>query len=176
MKMKKTIISLSIIATILAICTFNNVAAAPVNKQTTNVHSGYAADVRGNQQTYLVAYLRNNRTAVTMAVNQSTYLYGVLSAGTPPTSANDTSHGIPNATINVQSMNSDGKTWITVYSEKTLPDTGQTGYNYSGRFIMTLTPVVAGVYTYRVTYDGDSQYSPAVSNVVTITATNVAIS
>ena len=175
MKMKKTIISLSIIA-LLSICMFNSVATARVTKHSTDVHSGYAADVRGNQQTYLVAYLRNNHTAVTMAVNQSIWLNGVLSVGTPPTSVNDTSHGIPNATINVQSMNPDGKTWTTVYSERTLPDTSQTGYNYSGRFIMTLTPVVAGVYTYRVTYDGDSQYAPAVSNVVTITATNVAIS
>jgi len=42
--------------------------------------------------------------------------------------------------------------------------------------MMTLTPEVAGVYTYRVTYDGDNQYAPAVSNVITLTATNVAIS
>jgi hypothetical protein len=175
MEMKKTIISLAIIA-VLSICMFNGVATARVTKHSTDVHSNYAADVKGNQQTYLVAYLRNNQTAVTMAVNQSTYLHGVLSAGTPPTSAYDTSHGIPNATISVQSMSSDGKTWVTVYSERTLPDTSQTGNNYPGRFIRILTPVVAGVYTYRVTYDGDSQYAPAVSNVVTITATNVAIS
>jgi hypothetical protein len=132
--------------------------------------------VKGKQQTYLVAYLRRNQTAIIIGVNQSIYLYGVLSAGTPPASANDASHGIPNATINVQSMNSDTKTWVTVYSERTLPDTSETGYNYSGRFITTLTPVVAGVYSYRVTYDGDSQFAPAVSNVVTLTATNVAIS
>ena len=109
-----------------------------------------------------------------MAVNQSTYLYGVLSS-TPPTSAYDTSHGIPNATINMQSMSSNG-TWITVDSGRTLLDTGQTGNNYSGRFIMTLTPEATGVYTYRVTYDGDSEYTPAVSNVITLTATDVAIS
>ena len=176
MRMKKAIISLSIIIALLTICMFNSVAAAHVSKHSTDVHSNYAVDVRGKQQTYLAAYLRNNQTAVTMAVGQSTYLYGVLSSGTPPTSAYDTSHGIPNATINIQSMSSDGKTWTTVHAERTLPDTSQTGNNYSGRFIMTLTPVVAGVYTYRVTYDGDSQYAPAVSNVVTLTATNVAIS
>ena len=175
MNMKNGMICVLIVA-LLSLCMFNNVAAAPVSKHPTNVHSNNAMDVRGNQQTYLVAYLRNNQTAVTMAVNQSTYLYGVLSSGTPPTSAYDPSHGIPNATINIQSMSSDGKTWITVNSERTLPDTGQTGNTYSGRFIMTLTPEVAGVYTYRVTYDGDSQYSPAVSNMITLTATNVAIS
>ncbi|MGB8310363.1 MAG: hypothetical protein WCE81_00650 [Halobacteriota archaeon] len=41
MKMKKAVLSLSIIA-ILPICMFNSVAAAPVSKQTTNVHSNYA--------------------------------------------------------------------------------------------------------------------------------------
>ena len=54
MRMKNAILSLSIIA-ILTICMFNNVAAAPVSKQTTNVHSNYAVDVRGKQQTYLDA-------------------------------------------------------------------------------------------------------------------------
>jgi hypothetical protein len=175
MEIKKAILSVSIIA-LLSICMFTSVAAAPVSKHSTDVHSNYAADAKEKQQTYLIAYLRRNQTAITIGVNQSIYLYGVLSAGTPPSSANDTSHGIPNATINVQTMNSDAKTWSTVYSEKTLPDTSETGYNYSGRFITTLTPVVAGVSTYRVTYDGDSQFAPAVSNVVTLTATNVAIS
>jgi len=38
MRMKKAILTLSIIA-LLTICVFNNVAAAPVSKQTTNVHA-----------------------------------------------------------------------------------------------------------------------------------------
>ena len=175
MNVKNGMICVLIVALSL-LGTFSTVAAGPVSKQLTDVHSGYAVDVRGNQQTYLVTYLRNNQTAVAMAVNQSTYLYGVLASGTPPTSANDTSHGIPNATINIQSLSSDGKTWITFYFERMLLDTGQKGNNYSGRFMITLTPEVAGVYTYQVTYDGDSQYAPAVSNVITLTATNVAIS
>jgi len=174
MRMKNAVISLSIIA-ILTFCMFNGVAAAPVSKQTLDVHSNYAVDVRRNQQTYLVAYLRNNQTAATIMVNQSTYLYGVLSSGTPPTSAYDTSHGIPNATINIQSMSSNG-TWITFDSERTLSDTAQTGNNYSGRFIMTLTPEDTGVYIYQVTYDGDSEHSPAVSNTIIINATDVAVS
>ena len=157
-------------------CVLNSVAAAHVSKHSIDAHGGYAVDVGEKQQTYLVAYLRNNQTAVTMGVGQSIWLNGVLSSDTPPSSANDTSHGIPNATINIQSLDPDGKTWSTVNSQKTLPDTDQTGYNYSGMFITTLTPVVAGVYTYRVSYDGDSQHAPAVSNVVTLNATNVIIS
>jgi hypothetical protein len=49
MRMKKAVISLSIIA-ILTICMFNSVAAAPVSKQTIDVHSNYAPDVRGDSK------------------------------------------------------------------------------------------------------------------------------
>jgi hypothetical protein len=73
-------------------------------------------------------------------------------------------------------MNSDGNTWTTVYSESTLLIDTRPGSNSSGAFLMKLTPNVAGVYTYRIIYDGNSQYAPAVSNVVTLTVTNVAIS
>ncbi len=102
---KKTIISLSIIA-ILTICMFNSVATARMTKHSTDVHSGYAADVRGNQQTYLVAYYRNNQAAITIGVGQSIYLGGILDLS-PNFSPG---HGIPNATVNIQSMNPDGKT------------------------------------------------------------------
>ena len=46
MGMKNAILSLSIIA-ILTICMFNNVAAAPVSKQTTDIHSNYAGGCEG---------------------------------------------------------------------------------------------------------------------------------
>ena len=167
---KKAIISLSIIA-LLSICMFNGVTAAPVTKHPTDVHSGYAADVRGNQQTYLVAYYRNNQAAITIGVGQSIYLGGILDLS-PNFSPG---HGIPNATVNIQSMNPDGKTWSTVATRIT-EAVDQHGSGTNGFFVVELTPVVAGVYTYRVTYDGDSQYAPAVSNTVTLTATNVAIS
>ena len=49
MKIKNTIISLSV-TVILTICMFNSVAAAPVNKQTTDVYSNYAADVPNKEQ------------------------------------------------------------------------------------------------------------------------------
>ena len=97
---------------------FNNVTAAPVSKQTTDVHSNYAMDVRGGQQTYLLCSdTQRNATALTIGVGQSVDLRGVLSSGTPPTSF-DSSHGIPDATVNIQSMNSDGRTWTTVATEK----------------------------------------------------------
>ena len=54
--------------------------------------------------------------------------------------------------------------------------TSAAGLSLLGIFSAKLTPMVAGVYTYRVTYDGNNQYAPAVSNVVTLTVINVAIS
>ncbi|MGB8311341.1 MAG: hypothetical protein WCE81_05705 [Halobacteriota archaeon] len=47
MKMRKGIISLSIIA-ITTICMFNSVAAAPVSTSTTAAHGVHVTDVRGN--------------------------------------------------------------------------------------------------------------------------------
>ncbi|MGB8310505.1 MAG: hypothetical protein WCE81_01420, partial [Halobacteriota archaeon] len=88
MGMKNAILSLSIIA-ILTICMFNNVAAAPVSKLTTHIHSNYAGDVSAGQQTYILAMLNGNATTITMEVGQSVYLHGVLSSGTPPTSWRD---------------------------------------------------------------------------------------
>ena len=85
MGMKKAIISLSVLA-ILTIAMFNNVAAAPVSKQTPDVHSkAVPVDARGRQQTYILAMLNGNATTITMEVGQSVYLHGVLSSGTPPT-------------------------------------------------------------------------------------------
>jgi len=104
--MRKAILSLSVIA-ILTICTFNSVAAAPASKQTTDVHSNYAVDVKEEQQTYLTAYLgTGDATAVKMGVGQSINLTGVLSSGTPlgpPSPTLDYSHGIPNAMVYIQS-------------------------------------------------------------------------
>jgi hypothetical protein len=71
-------------------------------------------------------------------------------------------------------MNSDGKTWSTV-------DTRITKYKLTndpgddalapGFVFIRLTPMAAGVYKYRVTYDGDGQYALAISNIVTLTVT-----
>ena len=101
--------------------------------------------------------------------------------GTPPDSSNYYSHGIQGATVNIQSLNSDGQTWITVATEIAIESVSQHKIttkedSFAGFFTVTLTPEAAGVYTYGMTCDGDSQYAPAVSNVVTLTVTNVAIS
>ena len=54
MRMKKVIIYLSIIA-IMAICMFNSVAAAPVSKQTINVHDTHTTYVRSDGQTKIMS-------------------------------------------------------------------------------------------------------------------------
>ena len=167
MKIKNAIISLLVIM-ILTICMFNSVAAAPVSKQTPDVHSNHAINVKGVQQTYIFAAIGGGKT-VTMGVGKNVSVDSILSYGTPATSWQDTSHGIPNAIINIQNMNSDGQTWSTI-------DTSITQSSSStnvGSFTVKLTPKVAGVYTFRVTYDGDSQYAPAVSDVLTLIAWNL---
>jgi hypothetical protein len=171
LNMKKGLISLLIVV-ILSLCAFNNVAAAPVSKLTPDIHGTYARDLKGKQQTYLLATLNGDRTTVTIGVGQDVSLDGVLSYSRPPTSWLDTSHGIPNGTVNIQSMDFGGKTWTTVYIGRTLNNPGF----LPGSFAVKLTPMAAGVYTYRVIYDGNSYYAPAVSNVVTLTVSNMVVS
>jgi hypothetical protein len=78
--------------------------------------------------------------------------------------------------VHIQSMNSDGKTWSTVATDSTVNDPGLlSSPRANGMFIVELTTTTAGVYTYRVTYDGDSKYASAISNTVTLTVTNVAM-
>ncbi|HXY87628.1 MAG TPA: Ig-like domain-containing protein [Candidatus Acidoferrales bacterium] len=163
-----------LIVTVLSLCPVSNVAAAPVSKLTPEIHSNYAGDLKGGRQTYIIARFFffaptfcGEATILTMEVGQSIHLKGVLSYDTPPTNSTDYSHGIPYKTLNIQSLNSDGETWSTV---------GTLGTSESGAFDVKLTPTAVGVYTYWITYDGDSQYAPAVSNVVTLTVTNMAIS
>jgi len=178
MNTKNQLICVLIIA-ISSLCTFNSVAAAPVSKLTLDTHSNYAANANGLQQTYITAFVCSSgtmhpATELTLGVGQSVSVFGVLSSDSPATAPSDYSHGISNATVNIQTM-IDDKTWNTVATKITQwKDPNQ--LLSPGAFMMTLTPNVAGVYTYRVTYDGDGQYAPAVSNVVTLTVTNVVIS
>ena len=181
MSIKNGLICLLIVA-ILSLCTFNGVAAAPASKFT-DIYSNYAGDVRdGRQKTYILATFSwdANTTAITMGLGNSIYFNGVLASDTPPTSAVDHSHGIPNATVNVQSLNTDGETWTTVATKTTWSTIPPSEYspelNVMGEFMAKITPSAAGVYTFRVTFDGDSQYAPSVSNVITLTVTNVIIS
>lgn len=163
------------VVVILSLCAFNSVAAVPISKLTPDIHSNHENIVRKEgQQTYILARFfffaptfYGEATTLTVEVGQSIHLKGVLSYDTPPTSATDYSHGIPYKTLNVQSLNSDEKTWSAI---------GTYGTSESGAFDVKLIPTAAGVYTYRITYDGDSQYAPASSNIVTLTVTNAAIS
>lgn len=140
-----------VIISVLSLCSFNNVAAAPVTKLTPDTYSNYGGDLRGRQQTYILATINEDRTTVTMEVGQNASLDGVLSYGTPPTSWLDTSHGIQNATINIQSMNPDGKTWSTVATKSTIDADPDNPFPMSTvrMFAATLTPEATGVYTYR---------------------------
>ena len=160
-----------LIVVLLSPCTFNSVAAAPVSKLTPDAHSIYAASAKGLQQTYITAFVCSSTTMhpateFTLGVGQSVSVFGVLSSDSPATAPSDSSHGISNATVNIQTM-IDDKTWNTVATKITQwKDPNQ--LLSPGAFMMTLTPNVAGVYTYWVTYDGADQYAPAVSNVVTL--------
>ncbi|MGB8310980.1 MAG: hypothetical protein WCE81_03830 [Halobacteriota archaeon] len=93
--------------------------------------------MKGRQQTYILATL-NDKTTVTVGVGQSVPLGGVLSLR-PQTSPYDTSNGIPNATVNIQSMNSDRKTWSTIATKLTWADDPQD--HWGGYLAVKLTPI-----------------------------------
>ena len=149
MNVTNTLIRLLIVA-VISLCTFNGVAAAPVCKHPTDVHSSYATDVKGGQQTYIGLYLGPYSRAITIGVGQNALLEGVLSFDTPPTSTSDSSHGIPDATIKIQSLNPSGNSWSTVTTTSTGDDPGIGNGILStvGWFSVTLTPAVAVIYTY----------------------------
>jgi hypothetical protein len=110
----------------------------------------------------------------TTAVGQSVNLYGILTTDAPPTNFSldlpDHSHGIPNAGVFVNSVNSDGLPMPVAFRvTSSQPD-------YKGMIMVKLTPEAAGVYNYQITYDGNDQYASAVSNVVSLTVTNMVIS
>jgi hypothetical protein len=153
MDMKKGMICLSII--VILTLSIPNVAAASANKQTTNIRSSYAMDAPVKERPILVLMLSNNTTAV----NTSVYFFGAIATGTK-----SQLNYIEGATINIQRMSYDGTTW---YTEDTV--TTMSG-KYSGIFSVYITPKDPGTYIYRATYDGNNTYSPAVSNVVVLTA------
>jgi len=68
--------------------------------------------------------------------------------------------GVSGAIIHTQYLEANGQ-WTTLGTHTT-----DSNGNFAGIFIMYAT----GVYTYRVTYDGDSQYASSVSNEVVVTA------
>lgn len=161
MNIKKRLICF-LIVTVLSLCTFNTVAAAPVSKLTPDTHSNYAGDLRGLQQTYILAGFGpfGDRTTWTIHVGESADLSYVLSCGIPPTSTMDYSHGLRNAMVYVQRLNYDGATWTTVATE----------FSPYGGLHVKLTPNVAGDYIYQIIYYGSGvYYTPAVSNKVKLT-------
>ncbi len=143
MKMKTRMISLSVLA-ILTICLLNVTAASPSNP-TTAPHSKVVTDVKAQQPTTLTL------TAPTQAKLLEKFYIGVsLTAG---------GTGVSGAIIHIQEL-SQGQ-WLTFTSHTT-----DSKGNYVGQLICN----TAADYHFRVTYDGNSQYEPAVSNVVVVTA------
>jgi len=152
MNIKKALICLSI-AAVLTLCV-PNVVAASVNKQTTNVHSSYAMDVPDKEQPGLALMLSDNVTSV----NKSVEFIGLLATGTQ-----SALHPIEGATVNIQQLNTNGTTWHTLGTVQT-SSTGKEAGFFEGSY----TPKSKGYHILRATYDGDSNYAPAVSNVVAL--------
>ncbi len=152
MNSKKALICLSI-AAVLTLCV-PNVAVASANKQTINVHGSYAMDVPDKTQTALVLALSNNKTVVGTPVD----IVGALAA-----KEHDTIHFIGGATITIQQLCTNGTTWNTIGTVQTLSTGNETGF-----FGARITPKSSEYYVLRATYDGDSNYAPAVSNVVAL--------
>ena len=150
--MKKGLICLLFVATLTLFVT--NVAAAPANKQTTNVHSSFVMDVPVKEHPRLVLLLSNNVTTVNTSIN----IYGQLATVT-----NGKIHGVEGATVKIQHVNQDG----TVLTERSL--TTMSGI-FSGCFSASITPKDPGIYICRATFDGDNTYASAVSDEVPLIA------
>lgn len=156
MNILKGIVSVLIIA-MLTLCVLN-IAAASTSKSTPATtlvtYNGYATDATTNQ-TVLEIMLSSNTTKV----NEKVTLIGGLASGTP-----QTRNFIGGATVNIQKWINE--TWATIDTTTTIA----TG-DYKGYFSVPITPSSIGVFSYRVTYDGDSQYASVASNVVRLTVT-----
>ena len=154
--MKKALICLSIVA-VLIVCA-PNVTAASTSTPTIAIHSGHNTNARALQTTMLGAKFINDKgdQITTAKVNEDVTFGGILVSGTA-----SAPNPIGGAKINIQKMQSG--TWATVYTATTI-----TGEN-KGIYAVTYTPHAAGTFSFRATYDGDSQYAPAVSNVAKIT-------
>jgi len=159
MNIKNALVCLSIIA----IVTFSmpNVAAASAGKPAINIHSSYAMDAPVKTPTALVIQLSSNTTAA----NKPVYIYGALVA-----QEHGTTHYIGGATITIQQLTStNGTVWSRVGTLQTTTANNEVGASTTPNFSGTETPTISGYYVIRATYDGDSNYAPAVSNVVSLT-------
>jgi len=152
MNTKKALICLSIAAVLTLYVP--NVAAASTNKQTINVHSSYAMDVPDKEQPGLALMLTDNITTIDKSVD----FIGLLATGTQ-----SSLHPIGGATVNIQEMNTNGTAWHNLGTLQT-SSTGKEAGFFAGSY----TPKSKGYHILRATYDGDSSYAPAVSNVVAL--------
>ena len=125
-----------------------------MNKQTTDVYSNYAADVPNKEQPGLALMLSDNVTSV----NRSVEFIGLLATGTQ-----SALHPIEGATVNIQQLNTNGSAWHTLGTVLT-SSTGKEAGFFTGSYC----PKIKGYHILRATYDGDSNYAPAVSNVVAL--------
>jgi len=145
MNIRKGIISLLII-TILLFCTLN-VAAASTSRSTSADHGGCSTGVTAQQPTMLTI------TAPTQAnLNVSFYINGTLTVG---------GKGIAGATVHFQMWDLTTSNWQTLWNCKT---------DVNGQFSTPVFLYLTADYTFRISYDGDSQYASSVSNDVTVTA------
>ena len=152
MTIKKVMIFLLIIA-LLMLCV-SNVVAASANKQTNDTHSSYAMVASDKENPKLILLLGKNTTAVNAPVN----IGGALA-----TDEQGALHYIGGATITIQQLNYNGTEWNKLGTLQT----SSTGKDV-GIFTGSVTPRDQGYHIYRATYDGDSNYAPAVSNVVAL--------
>jgi len=152
MNSKKALICLSI-AAVLTLCV-PNVVAASANTPAINIHSSYSMDAPVKTQTALVLALSNNKTVVGTPVD----IVGALAA-----KEHDTIQYIGGATITIQQLGTNGTTWNTIGTVRTLSTGNETGF-----FGASITPKSSEYCILRATYDGDSNYAPAVSNVVAL--------
>lgn len=146
MNIKIKIISVPIIA-ILALGVLN-VAAASTSTPMMVARDAYITNATVPQQTTIAI---NAPTQV--KTNESIYVNGTLSTGTK---------GIASAMVHLQWLDLTTGNW-TILSD------GKTGE--SGQFSVPVFMYFPATYTFRVTYDGDSQYAPSVSNEVMVTVT-----
>jgi hypothetical protein len=142
--MKKAILSLSIIA-ISTTCLLNVAAASTINPATA-LHSKIVTDVKGQQPTMLTFDCPTQAN-----VNIWFDVSGSLTSG---------GTGVSSADILVQSIDTNNGQWYTF---------GHDATDSTGFFASSISCSVTGDQYYRVAYNGNSQYAPAVSNVVMVT-------
>ena len=174
MNIKNGLICLLIIAILIA--WVPSVAAASTSKLATGTHNKYSTDVRcqqarlapppvGSINLFITITNQNGHSLSTTSVNHQVFIGGCLfQQGLIP--------GVPiyigNAYVDIQVQNPDS-TQTTLYTATT----GTAGSTFgTGCFQVQWTPNTTGVFNIRAYYDGNGQYTSAVSNVEQLTVVN----